>query len=153
MKGLFCVIFVSGLLFGLAQAQVASAELLGVAETRPPSEASAALYADGSVGEVVVRVRALDASGNPVVGAAVSWTLTNRTTAPAYVVDSSGDLSSVLLLLGSHQQTLDGGVTDENGEAYLTIDARSQGDVSLAVTVDGADAKTYDGGDMRVVWF
>ncbi len=136
-----------------AHAQVTTAEVLGIAETRPHSEAGTALYEDGSVGEVIVRVRALDAGGNPVAGAAVAWVLTNSTTGTAYVVGSSADHDVPLILIGSSDLMVEGGMTDENGEAYLVVDSRSAGDVSMVVTVGELEAKTYDAGDMRVVWF
>lgn len=143
----------AALVLGAAFAQVESAEVLGIADTRPSSTGSSALYQDDSVGEVLVRVRALDAGGNPVPGASVSWVLTNRTAATAYVVGSSAAGAYPVILFGGSDTTVDGGVTDENGEAYLVVDARSAGDVSMVITVGGVEAKSYDGSDMRVVWF
>ncbi|CAN5908150.1 hypothetical protein BH24DEI2_BH24DEI2_23480 [soil metagenome] len=152
MKRPFVLLALATLFGGAALAQVSSADILGVDETRPHSETGTALFADDSTGEVTVRVRALDANGDPVAGAPVSWTLSNRTSALAYVVGSSAE-SGVLLVFGSSELPLEGGATDANGEAYLTIDAQSAGDVSLAVTVGGVDAKAYDGNNLRVVWF
>lgn len=154
MKGIIASLAaLAALTFGVAFAQVTTAEVLGVAETRAHSSGSSALYQDGSVGEVLVRVRALDAGGNPVPGASVSWVLTNRTTAPAYLVGASAEGRYPVLLVGSGDTELDGGVTDANGEAYLVLDARSAGDVVVKVTIEGMEAKGYDGSDMRVVWF
>lgn len=152
MRKSFVLFALTTLLGGAALAQVSSADILGVDETRPRSETGTALYADDSTGEVTIRVRALDAGGNPVAGAPVTWTLTNRTPAPAYVVGSSA-ASGLQLLFGGSELPLEGGTTDANGEAYLTVDAQSAGDVSVAVTLGGVDAKTYDGNNMRVVWF
>ncbi|MCA9835737.1 MAG: Ig-like domain-containing protein [Trueperaceae bacterium] len=144
----------SALFLSSAWAQVASAEILGVDETRPHSVELEALRPDGSVGEVIIRVRALDGSGNPVAGAPVSWLVKNSKTTPAYVVGSSASMAPMLgRAYAGADLSVDGGVTDENGEAYLVVDARTSGDTRVAVNVGGMDAKTYDGNDMRIVWF
>ena len=135
------------------EAAVATAEVLGIAETRPRSPEASGALEDDSVGEVIVRVRALDASGAPVAGAPVVWTLTNRTSGAAYVVALSAEHDLPILVFGSFETTVDGGVTDENGEAYLVLDARTAGDVSMVVHVGEQEAATDDGSDMRIVWF
>ena len=156
MKKIILSIFAVCALFlmGSALAQVASAEIQGIDETRPHSLELDAIRRDGSVGEVVITVLALDASGNPVAGAAVSWLVKNSKETPAYVVGSSASMAAMLgRAYAGADLTIDGGVTDENGEAYLVVDARTSGDTRIAVNVGGIDAKTYDGNDMRIVWF
>lgn len=132
---------------------VATAEILGVEMTRPPSTHVFALVYDDSVGEAVIEIRALDADGNPVAGAPVEWRIHNNGSTIAYVVGSS-DMSSMLApVTTAADVTVDGGVTDADGRAYLVVDAFTTSDVSVAVTIGGVDAKTYRGRDMRVVWF
>ncbi len=137
-----------------ALAQIATAEIQGIDETRPHSIELDAVRLDGSVGEVVITVLALDAGGNPVAGAAVSWVVQNSKETPAYVVGSSAAMAAMLgRAYKGADLSVDGGVTNENGEAYLVVDARTSGDTKVAVNVGGIDAKTYDGNDMRIVWF
>ena len=141
-------------LLSLASAQVASAEFQGVETTAAKSPEASATLRDESVGETQVLVRALDADGNPVAGAAVSWTLQNRTSEPVHVVGSSVSMGEMLeTLAGEAELMLDGGVTDENGEAYLVLDSGTAGDASVIVMVDEVQGETYRGRDMRVVWF
>ena len=155
MKG-FIGFLIAAIFFVSASAfaQVASAEILGVAETRAKSPGLSGLVRDDSVGEVVILIRALDAAGNPVADAPLSWSVKNSSDNAAYVVGSSASMSQLLERVFKVMPiSLDGGVTDANGEAYLVVDSSAVGDMSIAVNVGGVDAKTYDGGDMRVVWF
>jgi len=152
----FLLIFAISLfgVFGLAAAQVASAEFQGVDATAPKSPEASATLRDESVGETSVLVRALDAEGNPVAGATISWTVINSTGETVYVVGSSASMDELLEQVdGEAELMLEGGVTDENGEAYLIIDSATAGDASVAVTVDDVAGETYSGGNMRVVWF
>lgn len=139
---------------GTAIAQVASAEVLNVDATAPHSRGVSAWVHDESVGEVIVLIEARDASGNPVAGAPVSWTVRNTTENLVFVVGSSammgGDATGVY---SSAEVAIDGGVTDQNGQAYLVLDSQTAGDARVHVEVGGVVAETYSGGDMRVVWF
>jgi hypothetical protein len=146
------VILLALVAFAWASAQVSSAEILGIDDTRPHSAPGTALIQDGSVGEVTVRVRALDGGGNPVANAPVVWTLTNRTDRPAFVVGGGEGWPLGLIVFGRDTLTLEG-MTDADGVAYLVVDAQTAGDVSIAVRAGDVDAKTYDGNNMRVVWF
>jgi hypothetical protein len=137
-----------------AWAQVAVAEVLDVADTLPRSPGISALLRDQSVGEKLIEVQGRDAAGNPVAGAEVIWTLSNRTDNPVYVVGHSGTTARILLrVLPRATLEVSGGVTDAEGKAYLIIDSGTAGDVIITVTVGGVSAKGYDGTDMRVVWF
>ncbi|UCH25310.1 MAG: hypothetical protein JSV66_15470 [Trueperaceae bacterium] len=142
-------------LAGSALAQVATVEVVGVEATAPHSPSVVnALLRDESVGEVAVVIRALDAGGNPVAGAAVSWRVQNRTGNTVYVVGSSAVMAQMLeRAVEGFDLAIDGGVTDADGHAYLVVDSATSGDARVYVTVDGVDGKTYDGRDMRVVWF
>ncbi len=138
----------------LAQAQVATAEVLGVETTSAPSTGVDAWLEDGSVGEVQVTVRALDANGNPVAGAPVQWRVDNLGSMIVYVVGSSAGVPGAPLSVYTAVDThVDGGVTDANGEAFLLVDSMFSGDARVFVTVGGVDGKTYRGRDMRIVWF
>lgn len=151
------VTLMMALLFSLGAsvlAQVASAEILGIDETRPRSPELSAIRHDNSVGEVVITVRALDASGNPVAGAEVSWLIKNSKDSPAYVVGSSASMAAMLgRVYKGEDLSVAGGVTNSAGEAYLVVDARTAGDITIVANVAGVAAKTYEGRDMRIVWF
>lgn len=137
-----------------ALAQVASAEILNVDATAPHSRGVAAWVHDDSVGEVTILVEARDAAGNPVAGAPVSWTVRNTTDNLAFVVGSSAMMGgSAISAHNGVEVSVDGGVTDENGRAYLVLDSQTAGDARVHVEVGGVAAETYSGGDMRVVWF
>jgi hypothetical protein len=155
-RNLLGIIMLLGLaLAGSALAQVATVEVLGV-ETTAARSASVvdALLKDDSVGEVAVVIRAVDAGGNPVAGAAVSWRVQNRTGNTVYVVGSSATMAPMLeRAVEGVELAIDGGVTDADGNAYLLVDSATSGDSRVFVTVDGVDGKTYRGRDMRVVWF
>ena len=135
-------------------AQVAVAEFPGVETTAAHSPDFSGWLRDGSVGEVTVLVRALDADGNPVAGAPVMWTVHNRTDSVVYVIGSSAMMGDMpILTYNGVLRDIDGGVTDENGEAYLVVDSHTVGDASVIVMVDGVQGVTYRNRDMRVVWF
>lgn len=131
----------------------ATAEILGVEMTRAHSTHVYALSRDDSVGEAVIEIRALDADGNPVAGAPVEWMIHNNGSTIAYVVGSSDMASMFVAVTSVADVTVDGGVTDADGRAYLVVDAFTTSDISVAVTAGGVEAKTYRGKDMRVVWF
>lgn len=134
--------------------EVASAEIPGVEATRSHSQNVQAWRLDDSLGEVRVVVRALDADGDPVAGAPVQWRVANLGDTLVYVVGASTDLPDVPLSAYTVRElTIDGGTTDDAGEAFLVLDAMSAGDARVFVDVGGVEAKTYDGRDMRVVWF
>jgi len=138
----------------LSFAQVATVEVQGVEATAAKSPGLTALLHDGSIGEVTVLVIATDANGNPVEGADVSWRLENRTTNPVYAVGSSAMMGSFLeRASGQYEIAIMGGVTNAAGEAYLVIDSSMSGDARVYVMVEGVEGKTYDGRDMRAVWF
>jgi hypothetical protein len=148
------VVLLALLACGAVLAQVAAAEVQGVETTASHSTGVSGWLHDGSVGEVTVLVRALDADGNPVAGAPVLWTVRNRTDAIVYVVGSSAMMGGDPIGTYSGMlKSVDGGVTDANGEAYLVVDSQTPGDASVLVTVGGVQGETYRGRDMRVVWF
>ena len=154
MKKILLALAFSGLIASAAFAQdVATAEILGVEMTRPHSTHVFALVRDDSVGEAIIEVQALDGDGNPVAGAPVQWMLSNNGSTIAYVVGSSDMSSTLVPVTMSADVTVDGGVTDAEGRAYLVVDAFQTSDVSVAVTIGGVEAKTYRGRNMRVVWF
>lgn len=134
-------------------AQVTSAEVQGV-ETTAAKSAEGADVLDESVGEVQVLVIAMDADGNPVEGAAVSWTVQNNGSEPVYVLHTSGMMDMMENVVAAEAElVVDGGMTNENGEAYITVDSGAAGDSKVFVMVDDVEGKTYRGKDMRVVWF
>lgn len=138
----------------VALGQVATAEVQGVEATSPTSRHAQAWQADGSVGEVRVLVRALDAAGDPVAGAPVTWRVENIGDDVVYAVDASAGLPSAPLSAHTVQELeIDGGTTDANGDAWLVLDSMTAGDVQVYITVGGVEAKTFDGRDMRIVWF
>lgn len=142
------------ILAGLASAQeVAKAEFQGVDITLPHSPGVSGWLADGSVGEARIVVTARDASGNPVAGAPVVWTVMNSKPNVAYVVSTNSAATMRAHAYKGVPLVVDGGVTDSEGRAFIVIDSLTSGDLKAAVTVGGVAAKTYDGGDMRVVWF
>lgn len=141
------------LLAPAALAQVASAEIVGIGTTAAHSRGASGWTLDGSVGEVEIVVLALDAAGNPVAGAPVTWTVQNGTENVVYIVDASAPLPAGAHAHQGADLTLDGGVTGADGRAYLTVDSLTAGDARFPVTVGGAEAKDYSGSDMRVVWF
>lgn len=152
-RSLSFVIFLAALLSSLALAQQpASAEFLGVATTLPHSRGVSGWLADGSVGEATFVVIARDAAGNPLAGVPVTWTLTNSGSSLAYVVASSagGQLGKAYPKV---KATINGGVTGADGRAFIVLDSLTAGDLSASASVGGLPAKTYDGGDQRVVWF
>ena len=154
MKRLFVgLVFV---LAGFGLAQVATVEVQGVEATRPQSPGDTGMALDESIGEVQIVIIAMDAGGNPVADAPVSWTVMNATEEAVYVVGSSTMMEDVAEDMMAEMDTelvIDGGVTNENGEAYLVVDSATAGDTKVFVTVDEVEGKTYDGRDMRVVWF
>ena len=153
-RGLLSLGFALLSVFGLAAAQVATAEFQGVDATAPKSPEASATLRDESVGETTILVRALDAEGNPVAGATVAWTVINSTSELVYVVGSSATMDEMLEQVdGETEVMLEGGVTDENGEAYLIVDSATAGDARVAVSVNEVAGETYSGGNMRVVWF
>lgn len=146
------VLFVASIAF--AQSEVASAEIQGIDTTLPHSRYVSGYMLDDSVGEAVITVLALDADGQPVEGAEVVWTVTNRGSNLGFVVGSSSDRpQSLVTVRGSQERTVDGGVTGPDGRAYLVVDSFRSGDIVVTVTVGGVPAETYSGGGMRVVWF
>lgn len=140
---------------GLGFAQVATVEVQGVEATSAKSPDDTGMVLDESVGEVKVVIVALDADGNPVADAPVSWTVLNAAEGPVYVVGSSAMMDTTMTDMAEMDAELiiDGGLTDANGEAYLVVDSATAGDTKVFVTVDEVAGKTYDGRDMRVVWF
>lgn len=134
-------------------AQVATVEVQGVEATRPQSPGDTGMVLDESIGEVNIVIVATDADGNPVADAPVSWTVLNAKETAVYVVGSSATMDEMQMAEMDTELVLDGGVTDENGEAYLVVDSATAGDTKVFVTVDEVEGKTYDGRDMRVVWF
>lgn len=149
--GLILALFIALTTTGLAQ--VASAEVQGV-ETTAAKSAQGADMLDESVGEVQVLVIALDADGSPVEGAAVSWTVQNNGAEPVYVLHTSGMMEMMENAAEAGAELMvDGGVTNEKGEAYITVDSGAAGDSKVFVMVDDVEGKTYRGKDMRVVWF
>lgn len=135
-----------------AQGSVASAEFKGVDMTLPHSPGVSGWLADGSVGEGTIVVLALDASGNPVAGAPVTWTVNNATDAVVYVVAGDG-VADVVPAYNGMPVSITGGTTGPDGTARLVVDSLTPGDTKVAVEVGGVGAETYSGGDMRVVWF
>ena len=138
-----------------ALAQVETVSILSVDVTSPTSDGMAAWRADGSVGEVTVRAQAVDADGNPVEGAAVVWTVENSTPQIAWVVASSGPALDASSKPVSDTTTLaiDGGTTNADGIATLTLDSSDAGDVNVYVEIDGVAGDAYRGGELRIVWF
>lgn len=137
----------------LAQGQVATVEFKGVDTTLPHSRGVTGWQADGSVGEATILVLALDASGKPVAGAPVEWTVTNATDAVAYVVQGDG-VQDLARAYKTRPATILGGTTGADGTARLVLDSLTVGDAKVAAVVGGVEGKTYDGGGaMRVVWF
>lgn len=153
MKRIVGMLVFFAALVGSVFAQVTTAEVQGIAETVPKSSGLTALLQDGSIGEYKIVVRALDAAGNPVAGAVVTWTLKNNAASPSYVVGSSRGGKVFARVYKGHNLSLDGGLTNEQGEAYIIIDSKTKGDTTIEVTVDKVAAKGYDGSSMRVVWF
>ena len=151
MKRLFLGLFVA--LLGVSFAQVASVEVQGVEATRPQSPDDTGMMFDESIGEVQIVIIAMDADGNPVAGAPVSWTVLNAKETPVYVVSSSSMMDDTMTAEMETELMIDGGMTDENGEAYLVVDSATAGDTKVFIMVDEVEGKTYDGRDMRVVWF
>jgi len=141
-------------LASISMAQVAKVEVQGVETTKAHTRGISAIVHDGSVGEAMVVIKAVDDAGNPVAGAAVIWTVKNNKANPVYVVASSASKNLMLeRVYEGGSVEIDGGVTDENGEAFLIVDAGASADAKIYVTVDGVAGKTYRGKDMRVVWF
>lgn len=143
------------LLLSLAFAQVDLVEVLGVDATVPHSDEAAASVADDSVGEVRINVRAVDANGDPVEGATVTWRIENATGNPVQAVDSNAMTAEDEAVSASEGEPveIEGGTTDENGEAFLVVDSATVGDATVHVVIDGVEGFTYSGGPMRVVWF
>jgi hypothetical protein len=138
----------------LAQPQVDSVEIQGVEITLPHSPNVSGWQLDDSVGEARIVVRALDANGDPVEGAHVQWRLHNRTSNLAFVVGHSGDSDfGTVSIYSIRDRVVDGGMTDADGRAYIVLDSRTSGDVSVSVTVGGVEGSGYGGRSMRVVWF
>lgn len=138
-----------------AFAQVATVNILGVDPTSPSSDGYAAWSADGSVGEVTVRVEALDADGDPVPGARVTWRVENATPEIVWVVDMSGPGlgGSSKPVADTADRTLDGGTTGADGGAYVVLDAMHAADARVHVEIDGVAGESYSGGGLRIVWF
>lgn len=150
----FILVLALALLASISMAQVAKVEVQGVETTKAHTRGISAIVRDGSVGEAIVVIKAVDEAGNPVPGAAVTWILKNNKVNPVYAVGHSGSIHLMLERVFEGQSVeIDGGVTDENGEAYLVVDAGMSTDAKIYVTVDGVAGKTYRGKDMRVVWF
>lgn len=138
----------------ISMAQVAKVEVQGVETTKAHTRGISSIVYDGSVGEAMVVIKAVDEAGNPVAGAAVTWTLKNNKANTVYAVGHSGSMTLMLERVFEGQSVeVDGGLTDENGEAYFVVDAGMTADAKVYVTVDGVAGKTYRGKDMRVVWF
>jgi len=154
MKHLILGLFIA--FVSVSFAQVATVEVQGVEATRPQSPGDTGMALDESIGEVQIVIIAMDAGGNPVADAPVSWTVTNATEEAVYVVGSSAmmeDMAEDMMAEMDTELVIDGGVTNESGEAYLVVDSATAGDTRVFVTVDEVEGKTYDGRDMRVVWF
>jgi len=151
MKHLILGLFIA--FVSVSFAQVATVEVQGVEATRPQSPGDTGMALDESIGEVQIVIIAMDAGGNPVADAPVSWTVTNATEEAVYVVGSSTMMEDMQMAEMDTELVIDGGVTDENGEAYLVVDSATAGDATIVVTVDEVAGQTYDGRDMRVVWF
>lgn len=138
----------------ISMAQVAKVEVQGVETTKAHTRGIGAIVLDGSVGEAMVVIKAVDEAGNPVAGAAVTWTLKNNKANPVYAVGHSGSMQLMLKRVFEGQSVeIDGGITDNNGEAYFVVDAGMTADAKVYVMVDGVAGKTYRGKDMRIVWF
>lgn len=138
-----------------AFAQVATVNILGVDPTSPSSDGYAAWSADRSVGEVTVRVEALDAAGDPVEGARVTWRIENSTPEIVWVVEMSGPGLGAASkpVADTAARTLDGGGTDADGETYIVLDAMHAADARVHVEIDGVAGEAYSGGALRIVWF
>lgn len=150
----FILVLALAALASISMAQVAKVEVQGVETTKAHTRGISAIVRDGSVGEAIVVIKAVDEAGNPVAGAAVTWTLKNNKANPVYAVGTSASMNLMLERVFEGQSVeIDGGVTDENGEAYFVVDAGASADAKVYVTVDGVAGKTYRGKDMRVVWF
>lgn len=153
MKKIICFVASLVLLMSVAAfAQVTKAEIQGVEFTLPPSEVGSSGTHDGSVGEAEIVVIAMDANGDPVADAAVSWTLRNRKTGMVFVVNNSG-IDGLTGIYGQASLMFDGGVTDAEGKASITLDASAAGDIDVRVSIDEVDASGYGGRNMRIVWF
>lgn len=150
----FCVLFAFLIPVALAQPQADSAEILGVEVTLPSSPIVSGWQLDDSVGEARIVVRALDANGDPVQGVPVQWRLQNRSANLAFVVGINGQSDfQTLSIYTVSDRVVDGGTTDADGRAYIVLDSRTSGDVSVSVTVGSVEASGYGGRSMRVVWF
>ena len=137
-----------------ALAQVTSAEVQSVEATAAKSAEGTAAILDESIGEVRVLIIATDEAGNPVEGATVSWTVQNNGSDPVYVLSTSGMMDMDISAVDAETELMvEGGVTDANGEAYIIVDSEAAGDSKVFVMIDEVEGKTYDGRDMRVVWF
>jgi hypothetical protein len=138
-----------------AFAQVETVNILSVDVTSPTSDGMSAWRADDSVGEVTVRAQAVDADGNPVEGAEVAWTVENSTPQIVWVVASSGPALSMASkpVSDTAMLTLDGGTTNADGIATLTLDSADAADANVYVEIDGVAGDAYRGGELRIVWF
>ncbi len=138
----------------LALAQVEKVAVQGVETTRAHTRGIGAIVNDGSVGEAAIKIIVTDAAGNPVAGAPVVWKVKNQKANPVYVVGTSASSELMLVRVFEGQTVeIDGGVTNEQGEACIRLDSGSRGDAKVYVTAGGVEGKTYRGKDMRVVWF
>lgn len=138
-----------------AFAQVATVNILGVDATSPTSDSFAAWIADGSVGEVTVRAQALDAAGDPVEGARVTWRIENSTPQIVWVVQTSGGEfgPGSKPVSDTAARTIRGGRTNADGEATIVLDAMDAADADVHVEIDGVPGDAYRGGALRIVWF
>lgn len=156
MKRSTLLLIVLTVLFGAyaAAQNVASAEFQGVDTTLPHTPGVSGWLSDGSVGEATFVVLASDASGNPVAGVPVVWTVLNSADDVAYVVSTSAEESMTASAYKGKALVIDGGVTGEDGLAFIVLDSLTAGDAKAGATVGESNAVTYDGKDtVRVVWF
>ena len=141
-------------LAGLALAQVEKVAVQGVETTRAHTRGIGAIVNDGSVGEAAIKIVVTDAAGKPVAGAHVVWKVKNQKANTVYVVGTSAATGPMLIRVFEGQTVeVDGGVTNDDGEACIKLDSGARGDAKVYVTADGVEGKTYRGKDMRVVWF
>lgn len=156
MKRSTLLLIVLTVLFGAyaAAQQVATAEFQGVDTTLPHTPGVSGWLSDGSIGEATFVVLASDASGKPVAGAPVVWTVMNSADDVAYVVATSAESSMTASAYKGRALVIDGGVTDASGRAFIVLDSLTAGDAKAGATVGESQAVTYEGKDaVRVVWF
>ena len=96
--------------------------------------------ADGSVGEILVSARLLQA-GHFRAGAAFTWDIANSGTGPAYALVND---EAILIPAGASQQVTT--TSDERGQTYLLLDAEQATTLVFNTCAEGSCAES------QVVW-